>query len=133
MHVEARALKNATLDQSRFQLKDGGMRVAALKDGSEVALAGLDMMMTADWAALRLEINQKLQELEQLGNGYWQRMKSDLERKITALEELISLSNPCSGNGGSGFGVRQWNKADRSAATRRRQSANPSRWRIGSL
>jgi len=115
MHVQARTAKNGTQDQPGLQLEYAGMRVAALNDRPEFALGGMDVMTTAYWAALRLEIHQKLQELKRSGDGYWERIKSDFETKIAALEASIRLSNPCSGIIRPALGVRQQNKTARSA------------------
>ena len=115
MHVETRTAKdNRAQRRPGLQPEYAGMRVPALDDRSVVALAGMDVMTMADWAALRDEVHQKLQDLKQSGDGYWKRIKSDIEARIAALEESIRLSNPRSGNIRSALGARQRNETARS-------------------
>lgn len=72
--------------------KHVGTKPKALKNQVEVAMAGLEFMTIIDWAALRQEIRQRLQELMQ-SDGCWSQAKSDLEARIAALEESIRPSN----------------------------------------
>jgi hypothetical protein len=89
-------------------------RAARTVSQSKPALADMEVMTIADWGALKFDLHQKLQELKQSGDGYWQGIESDLEAKIIALEKSIRSSNSCSGNILRG-GVRQPNKAVRSS------------------
>jgi len=98
MNVEARTARIATQDKSAFKPNYVGTKVEALNNRSELALAGMEIMTISDWGALKLELHQIFQELKQSGDGFWQRVKPDLEAKVAALEESIRLSSPCSGN-----------------------------------
>ena len=111
MHVETKTARNKRAQGRRgLQPGDAGMRVPALDDRSVIAFAGMDVMTMTDWAALRDEVHQKLQDLKPSGDGYWERIKSDLEAKIAALEESIGLSAPTSENIRPALDARQRNK-----------------------
>jgi hypothetical protein len=115
MTVEARTARIDTQDEPAFKPNYVGTKVEALNNRSGLGLTGLRNMATADWDALKLELHQKIQELKQSGDGYWQRVKPDLETKVAALEESIRLSSPCSENIRRGLGSQQRNKPDRSS------------------
>jgi hypothetical protein len=93
MSVEAKTAKHVTHDEPGFQPEHAGARVGALSTRVEVAVAGMGMRTIPDWAALRLEIHQKLRELKKSGDGCWQRAKSELELRIAALENSIQAAN----------------------------------------
>jgi hypothetical protein len=93
MNVEARAENHAMQGNAGLHPKRSGAKIATLKNATETAMAGVEIMTIVDWAALRQEINQKLQELKQT-DGCWRQAKSDIEARIAVLEETIKSSNP---------------------------------------
>lgn len=98
MNLEAKTVKLAVGDAVAFRTRYAGSGIAAPKKSSEVAMAGLAFMSVADWNALKLEFHHKLRELEMAGNGHLHRVKSDLETRVDALQEKLSLLNPASVN-----------------------------------
>jgi hypothetical protein len=112
MHATA---KNVTQDEPGFQRQCEGMGVAAFNSRTEAVFAGMNSMRVPDWAALRLEIHQTLQQLKPSGDGYWRRINSDLETKVAALEDSIQSFNPFSGDIRQRLGLRQRRTSDRSA------------------
>ena len=91
MNVEAGATQCTIQDKPGPTPKHVGTTFKASRNRVEVAMAGMGFMIT-DWAALRHEIHQALQELKQ-SDGCWRQAKSDLEARIAVLDESIKSSN----------------------------------------
>jgi len=122
MNVEPKVAWTGTREEPAFKPNRAGTKAEALNDRSGLAFTGLGSMTTADWDVLKLEFHQKLQELKKSGDGCWQRIKSDLETKIAALEDSIKLSDSGSENMRHALGFRQRSITDRSA-----EQTQPSR------
>jgi hypothetical protein len=97
MNAEAGAENCAMQDNAGFHPGRSGAKIATLKNAAEAAMARVEITTFVDWAALKREIHQKLQELKQ-SDGCWRQAKSDLEARIAVLDESIKSSNPSSVN-----------------------------------
>jgi len=128
MDVEARTAKVAVQDRPAFKTNDLGTKIEALNYRSELALAGMQIMTASEWDALKFELHQKFQELEQSGDRFWQRVKSDLETKVAALEKSIRLPSPCSGNIRRELRGQQRNNP--TALLSRRNSKGEVKWKM---
>ena len=107
MNVEISATPRAIHYKPRPTPKHVGTKLRALTNHVDIGVADLEITTISDWTALKQEIHQKLQELKP-SDGCWQRAKSDLETRITALEESIGLltSSPVSIQAPLAFGDR---------------------------
>ena len=81
MYLAARTPENATHGKPR--LKDTETGIGHLNNESVAAFADTDILTDA----VRLEIHEQLQDLNQSTVGYWQRITSDFESRVAVLEK----------------------------------------------
>jgi len=93
MHAESRVARSRVHDQPEGHYEWAKLAASDTQKPCSAAFAGLNLLTAADWDGLKDEIHGKLQEW-QLGTRNWQRIRSDFETRIAAMEKSIGLLQP---------------------------------------
>ena len=89
MSIAAAATKHAIHDKIESRIKLAEANLEALKAKAETARADLEIKAIANLAAERLEIHQRFEELKKAADNVRDRLKKDLETRVSAFEKSI--------------------------------------------
>jgi multidrug resistance efflux pump len=89
MNANLEIAKQAVHDKLESQIRTAEAKLEALKARAEVAKANLEIKAIAALLPKRQVIQQKLEELKNLGADCWEQAKTDLERRIAEFEKSV--------------------------------------------
>ena len=89
MNDDVKIAKQVVHDKLESQIKTAEAKLEALKAQAEAAKANLEIKAIASLLPKKQAIQQKLQELKNLGADHWEQAKADLERRITEFEQSV--------------------------------------------
>jgi hypothetical protein len=89
MNNDAKIAKQAVHDKLESQIGTAEAKLEVLKARAEAAKANLEIKAIAALLPKKKAIQQKLQELKNLGAERWEQAKTDLERRIAEFEKSV--------------------------------------------
>jgi phage shock protein A len=89
MNDDVKIAKQAVHDKLESQIKTAEAKLEMLKARAEAAKANLEIKAIAALLPKKDAIQQKLQELKNVGAERWEQAKTDLERRIAEFEKSV--------------------------------------------
>ena len=89
MSTDVKLAKQAIHDKFESQIKTADAKLNTLKTHAESAKANAELKAVAELLTSKQTILQKLHELKKSDGGQWDRVKADLEARITDFEKSV--------------------------------------------
>ena len=89
MSTEVNVAKQAIHYKLQSQIKTAEAKLDTLKSRAETAKANVEIRAIAELSTKKPVIQHKLQELKKSAGDQWERVKADLETRITDFEKSV--------------------------------------------
>ena len=89
MNADLEIAKQAVHDKLESQVKTAEAKLETLKARAEAAKANLEIKAIAALLPKKQAIQQKLQELKNVGAERWEQAKTDLQHRIAEFEKSV--------------------------------------------